>query len=210
MAKRHEVPGATLLWQHPESDRIASGIRRCLRLAVSWGGVLFRATGHDYANRRDVVTGEGSRIAGARFTPRGAFRAVYGSLDMETALAESLANHRRLGLPDAEALPLTFVALRAAADGLLDLTRPEVRRALGVSRERLLGPWRHEQARGREALTQAVGRLSRAAGLPGILYPSAQRRGGRNAVLFPELLPPGGLEVIHPERLPARRRRNRP
>jgi hypothetical protein len=89
----------------------------------------------------------------------------------------------------------------------LDLSRGDVRRVLGISRERLLGPWRADQHRGREALSQAVGRLAREAGLQGILYPSAARPAGRNLFLFPDLLPPGGVVIVHAEQLPARRRR---
>jgi RES domain-containing protein len=161
-----------------------------------------------YANRRDLVTGEGSRLAGARFTPKGSFRALYGSLDLETALAEVLAFHRHQGLPDAEALPLTFVSLRVDVQAVLDLTDGRVRRALTVSARRLTRePWRAIQNQGREAVTQALGRLARAAGFQGLLAPSAVRRGGKNLVLFPDQLSPGQPIIVHGERLPAGRRR---
>jgi RES domain-containing protein len=207
MTKKKHKAGPVGLRPHPEAERIARGLERCLPLAIAWAGALFRATSQDYANRRDVVTGEGSRAAGARYTPRGAFPAVYGSLDLETALAEALGNHRRLGLPDTEALPLTFVALRVTAQRVLDLTAGAVRRTLGISQKRLRAPWRGAQKRRREALTQAVGRLARAGGWQGILYSSAERARGRNLVLFPDLLGPGHLKIVHAERLPARRRR---
>src|SRR5262249_4402686 len=180
-----------------EADRIRRGIQRCLPFTVAWGGDIFRATGLEYANRRDVLTGEGSRKAGARYTPKGAFRTVYGGLDMETALAEVLAHHRRQGLPEAEALPLTFVALQGDAPNILALTDGSVRRILGVSLQRLKGPWRADQDNGQEALTQTLGRLAREAGVQGLLAPSAARPGGRNLVLFPEHLQTGQLRVIH-------------
>jgi RES domain-containing protein len=99
MKMKKTTAGSTPLQPHSDAARIAARIQRCVPLAIAWSGTIFRATSQNYANRRDVVTGEGSRKAGARYTPKGAFRAVYGGLDMETALAESLANHRRLGCP---------------------------------------------------------------------------------------------------------------
>ena len=109
------------LIHHPETDRLRRAVGRCLALAIPWSGTVFRATSLQYANRRDVVTGEGSRIAGARFTPQGAFRTLYGSMDLKTALEEVLAHHRRQGLPEVEALPLTFVGLRVIVERVLDL-----------------------------------------------------------------------------------------
>jgi RES domain-containing protein len=199
--------GASGFRPHPDADRIARALERCLPLAVPWQGHVYRATSHEYANRRDVVTGEGSRKAGARYTPRGAFRAIYGSLLPETALYETLAARRDRGLPDAQAMPLTFVALRLDLERVLDVTEGTVRQVLGISRSRLLAAWRSDQARGREALTQALGRLARTAGFQGILYESARRVGGRNLVIFPDHLRPGQVELVHAERLPSRRRR---
>jgi RES domain-containing protein len=192
MARKQNAPEDVALRPHPETDRLARGIRRCLPLAVIWSGAIYRATSQEYANRQDVVTGEGSRRAGAQYTPRGVFRAVYGGLEMETALAEALANHRRRGLPDSEALPLTFVALRVTVECVLDLTRGDIRRGLGVSMRRLLGPWRADLKSGREALTQAVGCLAREAELQGLLYPSAARPQGEISSCSPICCPRAG------------------
>jgi RES domain-containing protein len=178
-----------------------------LPLAIAWAGDVFRATGTGYANRRDLVTGEGSRRAGARWNAKGAFQALYGSLDLKTALDEVLAFHREQGLPDARALPLVFVALRVELQRILDLTQGRVRQTLTVSLKRMLEePWRELQHTGREAVTHAIGRLARAAGFEALLVPSAVARQGRNLVLFPgQLLPGSHLEIVHAERLPAHR-----
>lgn len=209
MAKRRRTAPRSLA-PHPESAQLERRMQRCLSQATAWTGEEFRAVTPEYANRKDVMSGEGSRQSGARYTPRGAFRAIYGSLDMETALAEMLTHHRRQGLPDSEALPLTFVALSINAQRVLDLTRGEIRRQLVVSTKRLTGePWRTLQNAGQEALTQAIGRIARACGLQGLLVPSAARARGVNLVLFPDVPPPAGVEVRHRERLPARRRSRR-
>jgi RES domain-containing protein len=202
-------PKPAALLPNRYADRIARGIERCLPLAVIWSGDLFRATSQDYANQRDLVTGEGGRKAGGRYNGKGSCRALYNALDLKTAMNESLAYSRHLGIPDAEALPLTFVSLRVRDLYVLDLTAGAVRKALGISKKRLLQPWRPDQHAGREALTQAVGRLAQAAGMQAILYHSAQVRGGRNLVLFPDQLRPGQLELINKEKLPARRRRRK-
>ena len=72
---------------------------------------------------------------------------------------------------------------------------------------RLLQPWRPDQHAGREALTQAVGRLARAAGIQGILYDWARVPGRRNLVLLPHRLRPGQLELTNKDQLPVQRPR---
>jgi RES domain-containing protein len=192
---------------HADSDRIREGMIRCVPLAITWSGDLFRATGQDYANQRDVLTGEGGRKAGGRYNARGSFRALYNAIDMETAMSESLAYSRQQGIPDANVLPLTFVCVRASYLKVLNFTDGKVRQTLGISKERLLQPWRAEQEAGREALTQAMGRLARASGFQAILYDSAQVRGGRNLVVFPDRVQVGQLRLVNNHRLPLRRRR---
>ena len=88
---------------------------------------------------------------------------------------------------------------------VLDLTDAGVRRLLGVSERRLLDePWREMQKKGREALTQAVGRLAYEADWEGLLAPSAARKGGVNLVLFPaNLKAPGSwLRIVNKADLP--------
>jgi RES domain-containing protein len=60
---------------------------------------MYRTSGIDYANRNDLLSGAGSKLHGARWTPKGAFPAVYGSLDPQTALLESLGTGGRYGIP---------------------------------------------------------------------------------------------------------------
>jgi hypothetical protein len=64
------------------------------------------------------------------------------------------------------------------------------------------GEWQELQNLGREALTQAIGRLSRAAGYQGLLAPSAVLLRGRNIVLFRDKVPRRRLRIIRQRKLP--------
>jgi RES domain-containing protein len=64
--------------------------------------------------------------------------------------------------------------------------------------------WRESIDKGREALTQAIGRAAVEEGLEGLLVPSVQVRKGVNLVVFPEsLVKDSSLKIQNSERLPA-------
>jgi RES domain-containing protein len=193
--------------QHPDSGRLARAMTKCIGLAVPWSGTLYRSASPRYANKDDITTGAGSKVTGARWNPPESFRAVYASVEVETALDEVLAHFRHYKLSVAKAMPRVIVSLEATLQRVLDLTDGSVRRVLGVSERRLLDePWREMQKKGREAITQAIGRLAYDSGLEALLVPSAARRGGQNLVIFPANLdPPGGwLKIINRDELPPR------
>jgi RES domain-containing protein len=189
---------------HPDSDRLARGVRRCLPLATRLTGVIYRVASVRRANPGDLIAGVGSQLTGGRWTPPGAFRAVYGSREEVTALDEARQQDLRLGVPAWMALPLVLTAIEVDLEPVLDLTDGQTRRALRVSRTRLLGePWWLLQDRGREALTQALGRLARDHGFAALLAPSAARPRGTNVVIYPDRIGAGGrLAVVNPDRLP--------
>jgi RES domain-containing protein len=190
---------------HADSPRLARGIRRCLPLAARLTGVHYRVASVRRANPDDLVAGIGSLLTGGRWTPPGAFRAVYASRDEVTALDEARQQNLRLGVPTWMALPLVVTALELDLEPVLDLTDGRVRRALRVSGARMLSePWWTLQDRGEEALTQAIGRLARDQGFVGLLAPSAARREGTNAVVFPDRLGVAHrLSIVNPDRLPS-------
>jgi RES domain-containing protein len=174
---------------HPDTDRLRSALARCT--TTSWRGELFRSASPKYANKDDIVTGAGSKTAGARWNPRASFNTVYASLEVETAVAEALQHFHYYRLPISKAMPRVIVSLEAKLERVLDLRDGNTRRTLGVSERRMLDePWRQEQKKGREALTQAIGRLAFAADIQGLLVPSAARKGGSNLSLFPANLDP--------------------
>jgi RES domain-containing protein len=102
------------------------------------------------------------------------------------------------------ALPLVLSALEVDLQPVLDFTDGRVRRILRVSRDRMLAePWWSLQDQGREALTQALGRLAREYGFVALLVPSAARRQGTNVVVYPDRITANHrLAIVNPERLP--------
>jgi RES domain-containing protein len=153
------------------------------------------------ANEEDLLSGEGSRLWGQRWNPPGLFRTVYLSLDRQTAEEEALAQNRRQGLPDIEALPLVLTGARVSVSRLLDLSLGKVRTILRVSAARMRTE-PHDP--GPESVTQAIGRLAYSEGYQGLLVPSAAVPGRRNLVIFPEKLSPRQLVPVNPEKLPPR------
>ena len=137
---------------HPDSRRLARGIRRCLPLVTRLTGVIYRVASVRRANPEDLIAGIGSQLTGGRWTPPGAFRAVYASRDEATALDEARQQNLRQGVPPWMALPLVLTALEVDLGPALDLTDGRVRRTLRVSRDRMLAePWWLLQDRGQEA-----------------------------------------------------------
>jgi RES domain-containing protein len=191
---------------HLESDRLRRALVRCAWRAVTWSGVVYRSASPRYANKGDLLSGVGSKSAGARWNPPKSFPTVYASLDPHTALDEVLAHFRYYKVPIEVAMPRVTVSVRVRLGTVLDLTDGKTRSALRISERRMLDePWREEQKAGREALTQAVGRLAHELGWEGLLVQSAARRGGTNLIVFPaNLCRRNSLEIINVGDLPRR------
>jgi RES domain-containing protein len=190
---------------HPEYPRLVLALSRIApRL---WAGVAYRSVSPEYARSRDLLSGEGTRRHGGRWSLPGRFETVSASLSPETAVAEALARFRYYGIPEADAMPRLLVAIDVEVAALVDLTTGPSRRILRVSRRRMRRePWRRAEEHGREALTQAIGRAAFDTGLEGLLVPSAADRVGENLVLFPGRLRLGSRLRARPAglRLPPR------
>ena len=191
---------------HPESDRFRRALERCASRAVGWSAVVYRSASPRYANKDDLLTGVGSMTAGARWNAPKRFPAVYASLDPHTALDEVLAHFRDYQIPIESAMPRVTVSCRVRLGRVLDITDGKTRSTLRVSEHRILSePWREEQKAGREALTQALGRLGHELEWERFLVPSAARRGGENLIIFPtNLSRRSSLEIINVGDLPRR------
>jgi RES domain-containing protein len=124
---------------HPQEDIIRKRLSHCLPFLRPFSASVFRTSTPQYANSADLVTGEGARLAGGRWTPLGGFAAVYASLEYETAVEEGFAHFRRYGIPVEQAMPRVIVALQVRLERLLDLTDGTIRRRLGISERRMLG-----------------------------------------------------------------------
>jgi RES domain-containing protein len=152
---------------------------------AAWSGTAYRAVGTEYANKRDLLSGEGTKRFGGRWTPPGSFAAAHASLDVKTAVAESLGTQQQYGIAVDARLPLTLVAIDVSLQKLIDLTDDTILRELGLTRQRLLRcRWRERMDKGRGALTQAIGCIAFEAGLEALFVPSAQARKGKNLVVF--------------------------
>ena len=146
---------------HAQTDQLKHRLGRCARLTKPWSGVVYRSASVAYANRDDILTGTGAKHAGARRNPPNSVNTVYSSLEIRTAIEESLSQHRYFGFPVETALPRVIISIQVRLHRVLDLTDPRPRRVLGLTRGKLLGEdWRACNAGGAEALTQAIGRLA--------------------------------------------------
>jgi RES domain-containing protein len=192
--------------RHPESERLRQAFERCSSLAIRWSGVVYRSAAPRYANEDDLLTGVGSKTAGARWNPPKSFPTVYSSLDPHTALAEVLAHFEYYAFPIESAMPRVTVSVRVRLARVLDLTDGKTRSALRVSERRILNePWREAQQAGREALTQALGRVRHELGWEAFLVRSAATKRGLNLIVFPtNLSRRSSLEIINMRELPRR------
>jgi RES domain-containing protein len=175
------------MFAHPEYQRILQRIYGCSHLGKPWHGTFYRSPRLRYTNRADILSGKGSLISGGRWNACGAFSAVYGALSSETALKESLEQAHYFGLEGHTVFPRGLVAMKADLTNVLDLTSGIMRKHLLISKKRIVETdWRKEQDKGREALTQAIGRAAHKTGFDGILAPSKADPAGIILVLFPE------------------------
>jgi RES domain-containing protein len=185
------------LQPHPRFASVLAAFGYLIQAPTPWSGIVFRSVSPRHAAAGDVTSGRGSLAVGGRWNPRGSIAAVHASLDPETALAESLAHFRRVGLPDHLALPRVFVALDARLERTIDLSRSDFARRLRVTKKTMVEcDWRGERNLGAEALTQAIGRAAFLTGFDGILVPSAGCPGGVNLVAMPENF--GGGSCVTP------------
>jgi RES domain-containing protein len=182
---------------HPDHARLVATLRDALPRARRWSGACYRAAAPQWSRSHDLFSGEGARRIGGRWNPPG-IRAAYVALSPEAALAEQLAQGRRAGIPDAHALPSVVSWGDARLSRVLALSdRALVRQLETTLRALLASDWPRENAAGREALPQAIGRAARESGWEALLVPSAAVRGAENLVVFPDRLVLGSRCTPH-------------
>jgi RES domain-containing protein len=170
---------------HPETARLRAVIESLLPQAAAWSGTMYRFATVRNAARSRFLTGRGSRRFGGRWNPSGLFNCVYGSLDPHVAVDESRAAFLASGIPPEQIPPQVLVAVRLRLRSILDLTNRANLAKLTLSPGNLAAvDWEAEQSAGREAITQAIGRLAWEARLEGILVHSA-RVHAANLAVFP-------------------------
>src|SRR5262249_12097678 len=152
----------------------------------------------------EFLSGEGAARYGGRWNRIG-IRAVYASLDLQTAIKEAFQNFSDHGFKIEDIKPRVIAGVRVSLQALLDLTNHRVRRRIGFTFNELVNEdWRAIQDAGEESWTQAIGRGCRQAGFEGLIAPSSQARpSGRNLVYFPDRLrPQSRISVIDERDLP--------
>ena len=171
------------------------------RLARPLRLIGYRSTVPQFATEMDLITGEGARIHGGRWSPP-RVAAVYASDSPEGSMAEALATVRYYSLPVHVFAPRYFVSLSFELERVVDLTDGVTRRRIRFSRRRMVETdWRGEMAAGIVPLTQLVGQAAAESGLDGLLVPSAAKRDGKNVVAFPANFQGSSLVVLAPDKL---------
>ena len=83
---------------HPDFDEIKQAVATLSKKGKSFSGVCYRGTEPQFADQ--IVSGLGSQLHGARWTPKNSFPTVYLCESVEAALQEYLARGRRMKLPE--------------------------------------------------------------------------------------------------------------
>ena len=185
--------------RHPRFTELRDEFRDHPQWFTSWTGTLFRFHTIDFPTAKDVLSGEGARKHGGRWNPPG-LATVYGSTTDTTALEECKANDRYYGVVTKS--PRLLVAIEAQLTRVVDLTNPDIRRALDISLKELAAEdWRKLMAAGKESLTQVLGRAVAEVGGSGLLARSAGVKRGFNVAIFPTISARDHLEVVGGKKL---------
>ena len=145
--------------------------------ATSFKGDFFRSVAFRYFHPDDVISGEGTRLNGGRFVPVGV-RAVYASLEEETALREVTTRKRVLGgrnQIDVGDYPRMTYVLSVATHRNLDLAATLPSELANIVRRCLL-------ERGYSA-SQELAQIWIAEGIDSVVFPSATGA-GRNIAVY--------------------------
>jgi RES domain-containing protein len=155
-------------------------------------GDFFRSVELSYALPDDVISGEGSRQHGGRFVKPGV-RAVYGSAEEQTAVAEAAYRRRRLAAGSVIAeLPRIMYVISVKVGTAVDLT------AVDPDVEALLPAWVLTDV----SDSQVIGEFLRERSVQAIMFPSAAPGvTGTNIVVFRDVAPKPDLVLVNRDRI---------
>jgi len=145
--------------------------------ATSLQGDFFRSVAFRYFHPDDVISGEGTRLHGGRFVPIGV-RAVYASLEEETALREVTSRKTALGgrsLISVGEYPRMTYVLSVATTRNLDLAATLPSELANVVRLCLRGPG--------YSVSQELAGIWISEGIDSVVFPSATGA-GRNVAVY--------------------------
>ena len=170
---------------HPHFDEIKAALQKLSKKGEAFTGICYRCAEPQFADQ--IVSGLGSQLHGARWTPRNSFPAAYLSDTAEAALQEFLARARRMKLPDHKSLPLVMVWVKLKISNLLNTTEAEVAAVINPLLETDKIHWRAIQDR-REGVSQAIGRAVHEICFSGLIAPSQASPEAKTIVIFPQKL----------------------
>ena len=170
---------------HLNFDEIKQTIQKLSKKGRAFSAVCYRCTEPQFADQ--IVSGLGSQLHGARWTPKNSFPTVYLCETVETALQEYLARGRRMRLPDHKSLPMVMAWIKVKTANVLDTTDDEVAAVVSPFLATDKIHWRAIQDR-REAVSQAIGRAIQELCFSGLIAPSQASPGNRIIVIFPKKL----------------------
>lgn len=176
-----------LIKPHPNFDEIKRALQKFSKTGKPFGAICYRCAEPKFADK--IVSGVGSQLHGARWTPKNSFPTVYLCETAEAALQEYLSRSRRMKLSDHKSLPMIMVGVRVRVLNLLDTTDMEVAAVVNPLLEKEKIHWRAIQDR-REAISQAIGRSIKEIGFSGLVAPSQASPGHKNIIVLPENLRP--------------------
>ncbi len=173
---------------HPDFARLFRAFDPAVHpsLYTSWHGNVVRQSAPRWMSRPYRLTGAGSVLAGGRWNVKGLMPVIYASTDPATLAAELHYKGLRYGWRPADFFTQLQVGMHWELQAVLDLTAPETRKVLRVTRQDMEEcDWAGDQANGREPLTQALARAAFEHLAEGLIVPSARRKDGVNIVYFP-------------------------
>jgi hypothetical protein len=94
--------------------------------------------------------------------------------------------------------PLTLFSVDVELQHVVDLTKDETLRALGVRPAKLTVDWRAVVLTGQTPITHDIGAAARAAGVEALVYPSARAPGAANLAVIVDRLRRGSRLRINP------------
>lgn len=135
-------------------------------------GTFFRSIDLQYMT--SPLSAVGSILEGGRYNHLGDFEVLYLADTQQTTLFETKAVYNHSGkVVGRRQPPRAMLSVDLELQVVLDLTSPDLQKALGVTLADLRAPWQLAQEEGRPIITQDIGAAARAANIEALLYPSA-------------------------------------
>lgn len=159
--------------------------------ATAWSGTTYRHT----SVGRDPLSGEGARLLGGRWNPRGVFSTIYLAQPELTAVREleHAAAAASMSLDDMLAVGRELHTIKVEEMEVLDLRDPVRLAAVGLSPD--------DVEEDDQTACQAVGHAAWFLEFAGVLAPSARNRQGLVLATFESRLSPGQLRHTKSQRL---------